>query len=122
MAVRTVLLVDDDFGVLEMLDKFLANKGFKTLKATTPDQALRVAEERNEPISLLITDIVLPGMSGISLATRLQEKWSQLRVIYISGQIRPSELFDSKLRFLRKPFRLESLEQAVKEQLSDPTE
>lgn len=122
MGSQTILLVDDDRGVLEMLDKFLSEKGFRTLRASSAEQALSLASEAKDPIKLLITDVVLPGTNGISLANRLREKWSQLRVIYISGQIRPSELFDSKYKFLRKPFRLESLERAVKDQLSEPTE
>ncbi|MCX7008423.1 MAG: ATP-binding protein [Kiritimatiellaeota bacterium] len=82
---ETVLLVEDEVRVLELVQRILAQQGYKVLAAATPDAALHFCADLREPIHLLLTDVIMPGMGGLELAERLQKLWPGLRVLYMSG-------------------------------------
>ena len=81
----TILLVEDDRRVRELALRVLRDRGYDVIEAADADQALRVAAEKLPSIDLLLTDIVMPGMSGLALAERLRSIRPGLRVLFISG-------------------------------------
>ena len=102
----TILLVEDETGLREIANKVLAREGFRVLVAADGEDALTIEASAQFPIDLLLTDIVMPGMSGPTLAAQLKPKRPDMRVLLMSGypgddltgELKPNE------RFLRKPF------------------
>jgi PAS domain S-box-containing protein len=120
----TILIVEDDDDVRALVTEALSNRGYRILKAHTPEEALKVANGR-ETIHLLITDVVMPGDTGPELARTLTAKRPGLRVIYMSGFTDEVVVRSGTLRpdatFLQKPFTLAELEQAVRVLLEAPS-
>jgi CheY-like chemotaxis protein len=110
---ETVLVVEDEDAVRELVRRTLARVGYRVLDAGNGQEATRVAERHDGPIHLLITDVVMPGMNGSELATELTRSRPDLEVIYISGYadsevVRRGVRRDPE-RFLDKPFSSENL-------------
>ena len=84
---ETVLVVDDDYGVCELTAKILEQCGYQVLAAHSGEEALRQAEAFKADINLLVTDVVMPQMSGWELARRLKIKRPGLKMIYVSGYL-----------------------------------
>lgn len=82
---ETILVVDDESPVRRALCRMLRRAGYQVLSAATGAEALAMAEEHPEPVDLLLTDVMMPGMSGEELVARLQERQPGLRSIYITG-------------------------------------
>jgi two-component system cell cycle sensor histidine kinase/response regulator CckA len=124
---ETLLIVDDDRGILEAADRILAGLGYRTLTANDPLKAEEVAAREEGPIDLLLTDAIMPGLSGWDLAGRLQSLRPQLQVVFMSGY--REELKELKLplleNFLAKPFSVELLAHTIRHVLDraplDPT-
>ena len=110
---RSVLVVDDDQVVHRAVTRFLTNRGYRILAANSPREALSLAEQ--EPIDVLITDLIMPEMTGYDLAARVQKLRPGVRVIYMSGYaagafastIGPVQASSAPL--LQKPFAVETL-------------
>ena len=106
--VATILLVEDDPDVRELMRGALADLGYLVLDAPGSREALRIAETRSEPIDLLVTDVVMPGLSGLELARRLAESRPQMRVLYVSGYSDHEDaaqvLGKPEVSYLQKPF------------------
>jgi len=104
-----VLLVEDEEGVRTSLAEVLRDNGYRVHLATDGPTALALAEGETSPFDVLITDVVLPRMSGQELAERLREKNPQLCVVYISGRLQngPSGARGDEecSVYLEKPFR-----------------
>ena len=119
---RTVLVVDDEPEVLELAAEILRRVGYTVLEATDGANALEVAGRREGEIHLLVTDMVMPGMSGRDLAERLRALRASLRVLYISGYVQdPSAraaLASETSAFVAKPFTPELLTDRVRELLA----
>jgi PAS domain S-box-containing protein len=81
----TILLVEDEDDVRDLAREILAGDGFTVLEAATPGEALRAVERHPAVIQLVVTDVVMPEMSGRELAVRLQERRPDIKVLYISG-------------------------------------
>lgn len=113
---ETILAAEDDAAVRSVLRRALAPLGYEVLEAADGEEALRLARAHPGPIHLLITDVVMPGMSGFDLCARLTRERPELRVLYISGHPRDGT-GDSRLpadaAFLSKPFALADLARAV---------
>jgi len=120
----TVLVVDDDGQVKSLASRTLAEDGLTVVEASSAEEALLLCERRAEPIDLLLTDMVLPGMTGIELSDRLKPLFPGLRVIYMSGYTDQTVLENGMLApekfFLQKPFTLDLLTQKTREALSQP--
>jgi len=108
LAVETVMVCDDDDDVRRLFVDVLNLRGYRILEARQGRHALDVAAEHEGPIHLLITDLVMPELGGIELATELRKRDPTLRVIYVSGYTedadRLAEPLGPNTRFLAKPF------------------
>jgi DNA-binding response OmpR family regulator len=113
-AARTVLVVDDDPAICNLVCSVLQANGFGVLRAATPQEALAMAETRS--VDVLVTDVTLPLMDGLELAARVAGLWPGLGVLVISGASPPDDYVGpagSRTAFLQKPFRLAELAAAV---------
>ena len=114
---ETILVVEDEPGVRELVRRVLERYGYRVLIAATPHDALELAARHVDPIHLLISDVVLPEMSGRSLASQIVASRSDVRVIYMSGYtdnaIVHHGVLDPDTPFLQKPFTPEALARKV---------
>jgi two-component system cell cycle sensor histidine kinase/response regulator CckA len=121
---ETVLLAEDDPGVREVASDALEHKGYHLLRAPDGQTALEMAAAHAGTIHLLVTDMVMPGMTGRELAEALAALRPGIRVLYMSGYtddavIRHGVLEDS-LPYLQKPFAPDALARKVREVLDRP--
>ncbi len=110
----TILVVDDDAEVREIVAEYLMDSGHRVLQAEGGLEALRVLDRASD-IDLVITDVRMPGMSGIDLADRITRGGPGPKVILISGYFVPQQIHR---RVLRKPFRMQELEAAIQAELA----
>ena len=82
---ETVLLVEDDEALRELIHEFLETSGYEVLVASDPARAIEAARGREGAIHLLLTDISMPSMNGGELARRVKELRPEIRVLYMSG-------------------------------------
>jgi CheY-like chemotaxis protein len=122
----TLLIVEDEAGVRELLQELLESAGYKVLAADRPSLALRVAEAYSGPIHLLVSDVVMPEMTGPELARRLAERRPDTRVLFLSGYtsgvIADKGYIAGDEQFLQKPFTADALETKVREILEATTD
>jgi PAS domain S-box-containing protein len=118
---ETILLTEDEQDVREVAREFLESGGYTVMEARDGAEALALAEKHKDEINLLITDMVMPRMTGLELAARLKEKQPGLRMLYMSGysERAASESLqpDPSIRMLTKPFSRGALLRAVHELL-----
>ncbi|MGE5114296.1 MAG: PAS domain S-box protein [Acidobacteriaceae bacterium] len=105
---ETVLLVEDEDGIRILTKAFLEQQGYAVLVATNGPEALALTKNYSEPIHLLLTDVIMPGMRGTELAARLKGERPGMRVLYVSGYPE-EEITDPDATFLQKPFLMEEL-------------
>ncbi|HKV23965.1 MAG TPA: PAS domain S-box protein [Candidatus Acidoferrum sp.] len=119
---ETILLAEDEQDVREVAREFLESGGYTVLEAPNGAEALRLAADQDANIDLLVTDMVMPGMTGRELARRLQHAHAGLGVVYMSGYTEHSaaENFgrEANIRLLTKPFSRGSILRAVRETLN----
>jgi signal transduction histidine kinase/CheY-like chemotaxis protein len=113
-----VLVVEDDFKVRQLVTEVLGAQGYQVFQATSTEEAIELIEVRQVRPALLLTDVVLPGLSGPVLAERVRLRQADLRVLYISGHdgemLRERGLADDTQPVLRKPFTEHQLLQQVR--------
>jgi two-component system cell cycle sensor histidine kinase/response regulator CckA len=118
----TVLLVEDDNFVREVTTDFLKHLGYNVLVAENGGMAFIIAEQYNETIHLLLTDIVMPGINGRQLAERLLKIHPEMNVLYTSGYtqniIAHYGVLEEGLNFIGKPYRLQDLANKIREVLN----
>ncbi len=123
MGTETVLLVEDDESVRKLARTILQRSGYRVLEAEHGAAAIKLFEA-NPGIQLLVSDVVMPGMSGPELAERIRPLRPDMRVIFMSGYtgdaISHHGVLDPGLAFLQKPFTPESLTRKVREVLDAP--
>ena len=115
---ETILLVEDEPAILRLAKRTLENLGYVVLAALTPSEALWAAEAFGGEIHLLLTDVVMPDMTGRELADRLQARYPQMRRLFMSGYtadvIACHGVVDPHVYFLEKPFTIRTLADQVR--------
>ena len=118
---ETVLLVEDEESVRELVQVTLSARGYKVLEAANGEAGLRIAAGVEGPIDILVTDVMMPGMGGRELAKRLCIMRPEMCVLYLSGYAEDAVASPGGLgpgtAFLQKPFTLQSLAKKVREVL-----
>ncbi len=108
-----ILVVDDDAEVREILAETLVEFGYGVIQAASAEEALPMLAMRKD-INLVITDVRMPGMSGLELVEHARVRCPAVRVIVISGYFLPQPI---TVRFLKKPFHMHELASAVRAEL-----
>jgi len=120
---ETILLVEDEESMRQLAAEYLRGKGYTVLVAEDPDAAIAIAATHSGPIHLLLTDVILPGMSGVKLAERLATSHPQRRVLYVSGYTADAIVHHggqgANFAFLSKPFSLSSLARKIRTVLDE---
>jgi CheY-like chemotaxis protein len=111
----TILVVDDDDGVLRLARTILEGRGYRVLEASDGASALRAIQAAGRPADLALLDVIMPGMRGPELAARIAELAPRTKVVYMSGYTDGAPLGDRPL--LKKPFTIEALLACVREAL-----
>ncbi len=115
----TILLVEDEDAVRLFGSRALSNKGYTVVEAATGQIALDLLNEREQPVDLMITDVMMPRMDGTTLIKQVRERWPSVAIICISGYAEDTfrqKLSDSgDVHFLSKPFSLDQLAGLVKD-------
>ena len=125
---EAILLVEDEDAVREVVCRMLKQCGYTVLSASLPGEALALIERHRGPISLLVTDVVMPEMGGRELAERVVRSRPGIKVLYISGYaddaIAHRRIQEPGMMFLPKPFTSVFLSRKVREALdaSSPEE
>jgi|GEM_PF-276476 len=105
---ETVLLVEDEPSIMRMAKMMLKRMGYQVLAAGTPSQALAMAEEHAGAIDLLITDVVMPEMSGRNLSDQIHNLYPSIKTLFMSGYtanvIAHNGVLDEGVKFIQKPF------------------
>jgi two-component system cell cycle sensor histidine kinase/response regulator CckA len=120
--VETILLVEDEKSIRVTTRLFLEAVGYTVLAAADPEEALHLAAKHAGEIHLLLTDVVMPGLSGRDLARHLMEQRPKLKCLFMSGYtanvIAHRGILDQDTHFLAKPFSRDNLASKVREVLA----
>ena len=115
---EAILIVEDDAALRELLSEFLAEQGYSVLIAGTGAAAMAIAKSHKQPIHLLVTDVILPGMSGPALAQQLLALRPALLTLFVSGYPQDEIAQDGNLspgiEFLQKPYKLSDLAERIR--------
>ncbi len=118
---ETVLVVEDQDGVRELVRAWLEGLGYAVVVATDGVDALEVVERLRRPVDLLLTDVVMPRLGGREVAERLLARWPGLQVVYMSGYtsdvIARQGILETGVRLLEKPLSQAALARMVREAL-----
>ena len=105
---ETILIVEDEPDLRELTRLFLEGYGYKVLQAASAEQALLVAEKFSDRIDLLLTDVIMPGMSGRRLAEKVLSKRPQTKIVYMTGytddMVVQHKVLEPGVKLLQKPF------------------
>ena len=119
---ETILLVEDEKGVRELAREYLQMTGYSVIQAEDGASALELAAEHSGPIHLLMTDVVMPGISGRELAERMKKIRPEIKVLYMSGYTDQAVvhhgILESDAVLLQKPFTLPTLASKLREILT----
>jgi PAS domain S-box-containing protein len=118
---ETVLVVEDEEEVRKLAVRILQKQGYKVLEASQGNEALFICEQHEESIHLLVTDVVMPGMSGRDLSERLTSLRPEIKILYMSGHTNGAivhhGVLEPGVNLLQKPFTPEALARKVREVL-----
>lgn len=119
---ETILLVEDEDVVRNLVREILTNKGYKVLEASSGYEALAICESRTDSIHLLLTDVIMPKMSGLELKDGVQKLIPEIKVLLMSGysddSISPANGLGANTAFIEKPFTPDNLAHKVREALT----
>lgn len=119
---ETILAVEDEIEVRKLVAEILKGQGYRVIEASDGEEAIKVAQKNSgNKIHLLLTDVVMPGMSGRELAEMLAPQHPGLRILYMSGYtdnaIVNHGVLDEGVNYIQKPFTLDALARKVREVL-----
>ena len=115
-----ILVVDDERDIRNLVRILTERAGYRVTEAATGEEALRIIQERMLEPQLLLTDIVMPGMSGLSLAARAHQLRPSLPVIFMTGFADEFQAELSGSVCLRKPFKAPELLTAIQDVIGPP--
>jgi CheY-like chemotaxis protein len=119
---ETILVVEDEASILKLTRKILQGMGYTVFTANTPQQAIALAEGHAGRIHMVITDVVMPEMSGRDLADRLHSLDADIKFLFMSGYtanaIIHRGVLDEGIAFIQKPFTRKRLAAKVQEVLN----
>ena len=115
----TILVVDDEIVLQEMLRALLESLGYAVVTMTTAEEAMQFCRTRQEAMHMMITDLTLPRIDGVQLANHVATQWPNIPILIISASpllenIAPESLPPNTLR-MKKPFDLDALENLLHE-------
>ncbi len=120
---ETLLLVEDETAVRSSARRLLERHGYSVLEARHGADALRIVEESNREVDLVLTDLVMPEMGGRELVDRLRTRRPALKVLFMSGYTEQAVAADGvmppRTGFVEKPFSMEQLLERLRELLDD---
>lgn len=112
-----IMIVDDDPSILGFLKKAVASMGLNVHTASSAAEALKKMEKLEHPVDILLTDVVMPRMTGFELAEKFQETNPDSRIIFMSGfspkTLKTDHLFPDLGVFLQKPFTFRELREII---------
>ena len=118
MLPKTILVVEDEQPIREVLRRILSREGFQVLEASHGQEALNVFKRRSKEIQLVLMDISMPQMDGQTCGRLMLKERPELRIIYMSGDMDPAhmpeDLIKPTMTFLAKPFTLDILLSTVR--------
>jgi CheY-like chemotaxis protein len=118
---ETILLVEDEDAVRDLTNRVLGSRGYQVLVARDGAEAVELASRHEDVIHLLITDVIMPGMSGREVARALTQARPDIRVLYVSGYTDDAVvrhgILEERTPFLQKPYGLDVLARKVREVL-----
>jgi CheY-like chemotaxis protein len=121
---ETILLAEDEPSLRQLMARVLRTQGYTVLEAADGHEALALAQANGVKIQLLLTDVIMPGLSGKTLAEWLGQVNPAVRVLFISGYINNNAVRDAMSRpgtfFLQKPFNPLALTEKVREAIEAP--
>ena len=119
---KTILLVEDELAILEVIQKMLEDLGYTVIPMNAPGEAINVVENHSIKIDLLLTDVIMPEMNGRQLTSRLITRFPQLKTLYMSGYpanvIAHHGVLDPDVAFIEKPFSSKDLAAKLRELLT----
>jgi CheY-like chemotaxis protein len=121
-ATETILIVDDEVQVLALVAELLRTQGYAVMSTWDPEEALRIARAHTGSIHLLLSDLVMPGLTGPELASEIRAIHPDVKVLFMSAySIETAEDYNVRLTpgepFLGKPFSIAGLERTVRDAL-----
>jgi DNA-binding NtrC family response regulator len=118
LGTETVLLVENEAVVKDIASRVLRRLGYRVLDFLSAEEALKALGTLEEPVHLLLTDVMLPGMNGGALAKKVQELRPGIKVLFTSGytenNIVHHGVLDPGLNFMGKPYTMQTLAQRVR--------
>jgi len=120
---EVVLLVEDEYGVRKLVRKMLVQQGYRVIEASSGEEALRLCDRHSGSIHLLLSDVVMPNMSGRELAERLCAARPDLRVLYMTGYTEDAivqhGVLEPGVAVLNKPFLSDALARKLRDVLDN---
>ena len=117
-----ILVVEDETAVRLMICRMIRGLGFECVEAVNGREALRIIRQREQPFTLVLTDLIMPVMSGVELCERLAEERPELSILGMSAYPRPTlathNAIPPALHFIQKPFLPGALAQAIRGAIS----
>jgi PAS domain S-box-containing protein len=121
----TILVVEDEPALLRLTERILAHLGYRVLAAASPAEAIGMLDARPRHVDLLLTDVVMPGMTGPDLADRLRQGRPGLRCVFMSGypadHMAHVDIRGGEAGIIEKPFSVQTLASGIRAALGDPT-
>jgi DNA-binding NtrC family response regulator len=119
---ETILVVEDEEEVRKLVARSLKKQGYRVLEASQGKEVFPLCEEQGGPIHLMVTDVVMPEMTGVELAKHIKQVYPEMKVLYMSGYSSDRVAIDREkvekgIEFIQKPFTVYELARKVREVL-----
>jgi DNA-binding NtrC family response regulator len=119
---ETILLVEDEEEVRKLIARILRKQGYKVLEASQGKEVFSLCEEQEGPIHLMVTDVVMPEMTGVELAEHIKQVYPEMKVLYMSGYSSDRvaidrEKMEKRIEFIQKPLTVYRLARKIREVL-----